>query len=96
MLLYRKGLHQLWAELFYNISSEANLLIPNSVTSIGYWYDMPECKVTMPCRFAFKGGLYKREGYSFYHMNGENDQDDDNCTVSTVETGSCGTDSTYI
>ena len=80
---------------FRDVSSEANLLYPDSVTSIGYWYDMPECKVTMPCRFAFKGGLYKREGYSFYHMNGENDQDDDNCTVCR-RTGSCGTDSTYI
>ena len=80
---------------FRDVSSEANLLYPDSVASIGYWYDMPECKVTMPCRFAFKGGLYKREGYSFYHMNGENDQDDDNCTVCR-RTGSCGTDSTYI
>lgn len=90
-----EGVTSIVGGAFYNISSEANLLIPNSVTSIGYWYDMPECKVTMPCRFAFKGGLYKREGYSFYHMNGENDQDDDNCTVCR-RTGSCGTDSTYI
>ena len=80
---------------FSDISPEANLFIPDSVTTIENSYNLPDCKVTMPCRFALENRLYRREGYSFYHMNGANDQDEDNCTACR-RTGSCGTDSTYI
>ena len=80
---------------FDDISSEANLFIPNSVTTIINSYSLPDCKVTMPCRFALENQLYRKEGYSFYHMNGENDQDEDNCTVCR-RTGSAGTDATYL
>ena len=90
-----EGITTIWGGAFHNISSEANLFIPDSVTSIETSYNMPDCKVTMPCRFALENYLYTKEGYSFYHMNGENDQDDDNCTVCR-RTGSCGTDATYI
>ena len=90
-----EGITTIENRTFYNISPEANLFIPDSVTSIETSYNMPDCKVTMPCRFALENWLYRKEGYSFYHMNGENDQDEDNCTVCR-RTGSCGTDATYI
>ena len=80
--------------VFKGISSEAKLFIPNSVTSINYISDLPSCTVTMPCRFALEEDTYKREGYSFYHMHGENDHDEEHCTV-CQRTGTCGTDATY-
>lgn len=78
---------------FYGISADAEIFIPDSVTSIEVW---PDCKTTMPCRFAFEnnGNNYKHEGYYFYHMNGKDDHDEDNCTV-CHRTGSAGSDATY-
>lgn len=78
---------------FYGISADAEIFIPDSVTSIESW---PNCKITMPCRFAFEnnGNNYRNEGYYFYHMNGKDDHDEDNCTV-CHRTGSVGSDATY-
>ena len=90
-----EGVTTIEGAVFYSISPDANLFIPNSVTSIGNVYEVAKCKVTMPCRFALKNGLYQHENNFFYHMNGENDQDEDNCTVCR-RTGSCGKNSTYI
>ena len=89
-----EGVTMIGEYAFEDISTEANLVFPNSVTTICEMSKLPSCTIKMPCRFAYDGTLHMQDSYSFYHMNGVSDSDEDNCTV-CKQTGSCGTDSSY-
>ena len=90
------GVTELGNGALCGISSEADILIPDSVITVGEPYALPQCKVTLPCRFATVGSnnLYLLAGYKFYHMGGVNDFDEDNCTV-CPRTGKCGSDAYF-
>lgn len=71
---------------------KCNALIPMSVT----WMESyPGGKLTLPCRWAFQyGDLEINDKYTYYHENGPEDFDEDNCSV-CIRTGECGNDATY-
>lgn len=73
-------------------AGKCNALIPMSVTRMESY---PGGKLTLPCRWAFQyGDLEINDEYTYYHENGPEDFDEDNCSV-CIRTGECGNDATY-
>ena len=86
-----EGVKYIQSSAFEHVD-KCNALIPMSVT----WMESyPGGKLTLPCRWAFQyGDLEINDKYTYYHENGPEDFDEDNCSV-CIRTGECGSNATY-